>query len=161
MVTRLRHAAGPVVPTPPVRPGRTRRLDGTRDRLSYRSAPLGLVRREAFPSLRLTEGAPVGGDIAFVLALWFSGRSISYDRTGPAYVIGADAVDRVTFRPKPVAEEFGASGDGDGAGNPAADAPASEFSDAINALENMDLGDGSGEPAEPTDESGGSAAAGD
>jgi len=106
VVTRLRHAAGPVVPTPPVRPGRTRRLDGTRDRLSYRSAPLGLVRREAFPSLRLTEGAPVGGDIAFVLALWFSGRRISYDRTGPAYVIGADAVDRVTFRPKPVAEEF-------------------------------------------------------
>ncbi len=51
-------------------------------------------------------GAPVGGDIAFVLALWFSRRRISYDRTGPAYVIGADAVDRVTFRPKPVAEEF-------------------------------------------------------
>jgi glycosyltransferase involved in cell wall biosynthesis len=106
VVTHLRHAAGAYVPTPPVRPWRTRRLDGSRDRLAYRSAPLGIVRRSAFPGLRLTEGAPVGGDIAFVLALWFSGRRISYDRTGPAYVIGADAADRVTFRPKPVAEEF-------------------------------------------------------
>lgn len=106
VVTHLRHAAGAYVPTPPVRPWRTRRLEGTRDRLSYRSAPLGILRRDAFPTLRLTEGAPVGGDIAFVLSLWFSGRRISYDRTGPAYVIGADATDRVTFRPKPVAEEF-------------------------------------------------------
>ena len=106
VVTHLRHASGAYVPTPPVRPWRTRRLEGSRDRLAYRSAPLGIVRRAAFPTLRLTEGAPVGGDIAFVLSIWFSRRRISYDRTGPAYVIGADASDRVTFRPKPVAEEF-------------------------------------------------------
>jgi DNA-directed RNA polymerase subunit beta' len=65
------------------------------------------------------------------------------------------------------ADEFGALGDGDGAAEaapatastPAPDRAApSEFSDAINALENMDLGDGNGAQG---DESGGSAAAGD
>jgi hypothetical protein len=59
------------------------------------------------------------------------------------------------------AEEFGTIGDGDGAAATAA-TPASEpteFTDAINALENMDLGDGVSD--QPDDASGGSAAAGD
>ncbi len=106
VITRLRHAAGSYVPTPVARPFRTGGLDGVRDRLAYRSAPLGLVRRAAFGDLRLTAGAPVGGDIAYVLTLWFSGRRVSYDRGGPAYVIGDDASDRVTFAPKPIDREF-------------------------------------------------------
>lgn len=106
VITRLRHAAGAVVPTPPVRPRRTSSLDGRRDRLAYRSAPLGLLRRSSVEGVRLAVGAPVGGDISFVLALWFSERRISFDRSGPAYVIGADAADRVTFEPKPVLREF-------------------------------------------------------
>ena len=46
VIPRLRHASGRGVPTPPVRPGRTRGLDPVRDRLAYRTAPLGLLHRE-------------------------------------------------------------------------------------------------------------------
>jgi DNA-directed RNA polymerase subunit beta' len=61
------------------------------------------------------------------------------------------------------AEEFGALGDGDGDGDgdgeasPDVSTP-SEFTDAINALENMDVGESADQPG---DEPGGSAAAGD
>ena len=106
VITRLEHASGRAVPTPPVRPWRRSRLDGARDRLAYRSAPLGLVSRERFGHLRFTPGVAVGEDIEYVLALWFSGASISFDRAGPAYVINDDAGDRVTFSRKPVAAEF-------------------------------------------------------
>ena len=41
VVPPLRHAGGGLVPTPPTRPRRIAGLDGIRDRLSYRTAPLG------------------------------------------------------------------------------------------------------------------------
>lgn len=96
------------VPTPPTRPLRSRRLDPVRDRLSYRSAPLGLVARSAIDrlDLRLDPDVPVGDDVPYVTRLWFEGRALAYDRTGPAYVIGEDAADRVTFQDRPVSVEL-------------------------------------------------------
>ena len=96
-----------IVPTPPTRPLRRKNLDGVADRLCYRSAPLGIVAKEAIErlGLRLEEGAPVGGDVGFVTRLWFQG-TIAYDRSGPAYVIGEDAQDRVTYAPRPIAVEL-------------------------------------------------------
>ncbi len=107
VIARLEHADGRAVPTPPTRPGRRRRLDGVRDRLSYRSAPLGLVSRAAISrlGLRMDEKVTVGEDVSFVTRLWFGG-AIAFDRTGPAYRIGDDAHDRVTLVTRPVAEEL-------------------------------------------------------
>ncbi|UFU02228.1 glycosyltransferase family 2 protein [Ruania suaedae] len=108
VIARLERGDGRViVPTPPTRPLRRTNLDGVADRLCYRSAPLGVVSKEAIErlGLRLEEGAPVGGDVGFVTRLWFLGR-IAYDRTGPAYVIGEDATDRVTYAPRPIAVEL-------------------------------------------------------
>lgn len=106
VIPHLRHAGGTTVPTPPTRPLRRSRLDGVKDRLSYRSAPLGLVSRSVFGAERFTAGVPSGEDVAYVTALWFSGERISFDRSGPAYLIHADAVDRVTFSAKPIREDM-------------------------------------------------------
>ncbi|MEO6200801.1 MAG: glycosyltransferase family A protein [Cryobacterium sp.] len=106
VIPRLVHAGAANVPTPPSRPFRSSSLDGVRDRLSYRSAPLGLVSRERFGRLRLMSGAGTGGDVEYSSALWFSGARISRDRRGPAYRIHNDASDRVTLAPKPVADDF-------------------------------------------------------
>jgi len=105
VIARQRHQDGRPVRTPPVRPWRRSALDGVRDRLSYRSAPLGIVSRERFPGLRFTTGVAVGEDIAYVTALWFGGARVSLDR-GPAYVVTDDAVDRTTRAVRPVAEEL-------------------------------------------------------
>lgn len=97
-----------VVPTPPTRPLRTTMLDGVRDRLSYRSAPLGLLDRAALErlGLRFTLGHEVGEDVAFVTRLWFSGAPIAFDRRGPAYLVQDDAGDRTTGVARPVAAEL-------------------------------------------------------
>lgn len=107
VIARLEHADGRVVPTPPTRPFRRGLLDPVRDRLSYRSAPLGLVSRAAISrlGLRMDPEVPVGEDVGFVIRLWFGGRVV-YDRTGPAYRIGADATERVTLVTRPIAEEL-------------------------------------------------------
>lgn len=109
VITRLAlgtAAAG--VPTPAVRMHRGRRVDLVADRLSYRSAPLGLMRREMLDrtGARLVEGATIGGDVGmvtFMMATW----STAYDRCGPPYVIGEDAGDRVTYVVRPMREQLG------------------------------------------------------
>ncbi|WP_168209092.1 glycosyltransferase family A protein [Agromyces intestinalis] len=106
VVARLRHVGGRAAPTPPTRPFR-RRLDPVRDRLAYRSAPLGLVSRAAFGELRFAEHLPSGEDIPYVAAVWYSGERISYDRRGPGYLVHADAAERVTHAPMGIAAEFG------------------------------------------------------
>lgn len=106
VMPRVRFVEGGVVPTPPTRPWRTTRLDGVRDRLSYRSAPLGIFSGVRFGDLRLPVGVPSGEDIPFVTALWFSGAGIAYDRRGPAYLIHDDAGDRTSKASRPVVEEF-------------------------------------------------------
>ncbi|WP_134773177.1 glycosyl transferase [Ornithinimicrobium flavum] len=98
-----------IVPTPPVRPwlrpGQV--ADLVRDRLSYRSAPLGLVRTATRERLgaELVEGLPVGDDVPYVTRLWAETRVV-VDRSGPAYLVGEDATDRVTLEPRPVATEL-------------------------------------------------------
>jgi hypothetical protein len=106
VIGRVRMASGATVASPPARPGRSLSLDPVKDRLSYRSAPLGLFSRDAFGELRFPEHLASGEDIWFVSRLWFSGRSIAFDRKGPAYVVNGDAEDRVTTAPRPVRDDF-------------------------------------------------------
>lgn len=94
-------------PYPPTRRGRRQRaLDPVKDRLAYRSAPLGLIDRERFSELRFTEGLPSGEDLAYSSTLWFTGDSIAYDLAGPPYIINDDAGDRVTVAPRDVSQDF-------------------------------------------------------
>lgn len=94
------------VPAPRVRRGRTTKLDGDRDRLFERTAPLGVWRRLAFPSLRFIEDLPRGIDHEFGLALWFSGRKISFDPAVPPYLEHDDQDDRVTKVQGTAADDF-------------------------------------------------------
>ncbi len=98
------------VPTPPTRLFRVqpRLADAVRDRLSYRSAPLGLVSTRARLHLgaELVEGMPVGGDVPYVTRLWCETK-VAVDAHGPGYVIGEDARDRVTYAPRPIEGELG------------------------------------------------------
>ena len=106
VIPRLAHATGEGVATPPVRPFRTRRLDPVRDRLAYRSAPLGLVSRSRLGDVRLATGSGTGEDNAYSLRVWFSGEPISFDIAGPVYLIHDDARDRVTFAVRSIAREL-------------------------------------------------------
>ncbi|MFC7376608.1 glycosyltransferase [Brachybacterium sp. GCM10030267] len=109
VVTRLAlGTAGSGVPTPAVRMHRAGLVDLVADRLSYRSAPLGLMRREmlAATGAWLVEGAGVGGDVGMVTQLMAT-RPTAYDRFGPPYVIGEDAGDRVTYVVRPIREQLG------------------------------------------------------
>lgn len=107
VLARIQLDTGRTDPYPPVRNGRrTTNLDARKDRLSYRSAPLGLIDRARFGDLRLTEGLPSGEDLCYSMTVWFTGKRIAYDLDGPAYIIHADASDRVTSDPRPVAQDF-------------------------------------------------------
>ncbi len=108
VIGRVRLADGRTDPYPPVRNGRRRTsLDGRKDRLSYRSAPFGIVGRHRFGALRFTPGLASGEDIAYSGRIWFSGAEIAYDLDGPPYIIHGDALDRVTYTPRPVPADFG------------------------------------------------------
>lgn len=102
IVRRDRDGHDVIVPTPQSRPGRTTGLDGIRDRLAYRSAPLGLLSREFVGAHRFPVGLPQGEDVLFSARLWYSGAPIALSRRG-AYVVHDDARDRVTFAPRPIA----------------------------------------------------------
>lgn len=108
LIAPQRHASGARVRTPPVRPWRRGPLDAHRDRLVYRTAPLGLIRRDLLEPLDLRFPAHLrsGEDMIVSLRLWFSGEPVVYGRGLPDYVVGADAVDRVTLVPRTVAEEL-------------------------------------------------------
>ncbi|MFD6054802.1 glycosyltransferase [Agromyces sp. NPDC060279] len=103
----LRYAGGRRVPTPPTRPGRAVGLDPVRDRLAYRTAPLGLVSSARFGALRFTEGLPTGEDLRFSSELWFSGAKIAQMRRGAEYLVHDDAV-RITFAKRAVADDLAA-----------------------------------------------------
>lgn len=102
---RLASSSGPV-PTPPLGlvtalaalAGRPRIAAPLADRLCWRSAPLGLIRREAWERLgaRLVPHLPVGEDVDAATLLALRART-AVDACGPAYVIGEDAEDRTTF----------------------------------------------------------------
>jgi hypothetical protein len=97
------------VPTPVVRPGRSRDLDPIRDGLAYRTAPLGLVRRTEIDrlGLRFTEGLASGEDQEFSARLWFGGGRIDYARSAGDYVIHDDQGDRMTQGRQDVPTLFG------------------------------------------------------
>jgi hypothetical protein len=93
--------------TPLTRPFRHRRLDAVRDRLAYRTAPLGLLATDLIGDSALTTGLTTGEDIAFALRVWFSGARISFDRRGPGYLVHDEAdQQRVTTVVRAVADEF-------------------------------------------------------
>ena len=96
-----------LVRSPPKRLWNTGTLDFAKDRLPYRSAPLGLMRRESVErlGLRLLDGARNGGDLPFVTRLWLLGRVVP-SRGQAAYVEHADAPVRVTHVAKPAREEL-------------------------------------------------------
>lgn len=106
----LRHQHGELLMNPLTRWRRSRRLDPVRDRLFYRTAPLGLLRLAVVRELGLefTAGMPVGKDMAFSARLWAAGKRIDYLVRTPAYIIGADAVTRVTTQPRPISEAMAA-----------------------------------------------------
>lgn len=89
---------------------RHRNLQAARDGLFYRTAPLGLFRRSVLQHSSYAFGNkfPVGEDLAVSAQLWTSGLSISYYPDDPAYVVGADATQRTTLSPRPLAE-YGAA----------------------------------------------------
>lgn len=100
-IAQIRLQGETVMPNPLVRLGRRRRLDAAKDRLFYRTAPLGLVRtaRARELGLRMTENVRVGEDFDFGVRLWSLGGRIDFlDRAG-CYVIGEDARERTTYAP--------------------------------------------------------------
>jgi len=105
-----RHDTGTMVRTPPVRWGKVSGLDPLRDRLAYRTAPLGLLKRETLVTLGLRFPTHLrnGSDQLFGLKLWFSGERIGYGRGLPSYVVGNDAPSRVTFQATPPEQDFAA-----------------------------------------------------
>ncbi|MFC0675039.1 hypothetical protein [Brachybacterium hainanense] len=103
-------------PTPPVRAHQLARilagaapdLDPIRDRLVFRSAPLGLIEREFFTGFehRLEPGLNVGGDVHLTTQLMLHART-AFDATGPAYLVRDSASDRTTLVIRPLSQQFG------------------------------------------------------
>jgi hypothetical protein len=106
VLARLRIVGAGAVPTPPTRPLHGRLLDPVADRVSYRSAPLGLVSTARFGDVRFGSGLAVGEDVPYVTRLWFSGARLAYDRRGPAYLIHTESGDRTTVARRPIADEL-------------------------------------------------------
>jgi len=86
---------------------RNKNLQAARDRLFYRTAPLGLFRTEVFSNGRylMREDLHNGIDLIPSVRLWTDGLSISYYPTDPAYIVHSDAKDRVTEVRKSFAEK--------------------------------------------------------
>ncbi len=107
VIPRLIHDAGKPVRTPPARPGLHKWRDAVKDRLFYRSAPLGLMRTEFLVEKRLgfVPELPVGEDLELSIALYAQGR-VRVQRSGAAYVIGSSAKDRVTMSLAPLQREL-------------------------------------------------------
>jgi hypothetical protein len=101
---------GPV-PVPLTRPFRLTRLDPIRDRLAYRTNPLGLIHRETVRrrDLRFTPGLRVGEDLEIGLDLWFRSRRIDFAGRSPSYVVGGGAKDRSTLAAMPAEIELAAT----------------------------------------------------
>lgn len=85
---------------------RNRDLKPVRDRLFYRTAPLGLYKRAVIqkPDYKFDDRYSVGEDIRVSTRLWTSNLKVSYYPRDPAYVVGSDAKMRVTLKSRPLAE---------------------------------------------------------
>lgn len=107
-IAQIRLQTQTVMPNPLVRIGRRRRLDAARDRLFYRTAPLGLVRtaRMRELGLRMVEGVRVGEDFEFGIRLWAHGGRVDVLSGAGSYVIGEDARERTTEAMLTMTERF-------------------------------------------------------
>ena len=95
---------GLIMPSPPVRVGRRHNLNGARDRLAYRAAPLGLMRRSKFGHLRFPQAVPTGEDIPFSATIWSSKAKFTFAFGRPGYRAHADQKQPTTTTTKrPVA----------------------------------------------------------
>lgn len=85
-----------------------KKLQAFRDRLFYRTAPLGLFRREILqdPRYSFVESVVTGDDLLPSIRLWTDGYNICSYPDDPAYVVGNDAVERVTTTPRPFVENL-------------------------------------------------------
>lgn len=108
VIAPVRHEAGPMIKTPRARPGRESKLDPVKDGLAYATALRGLWKAgsDGAANFRYGLGLRTGEDLAPGLEVYFSGANLLYPRTGPAYVLGDGADDRVTGDLLPLAEEF-------------------------------------------------------
>lgn len=95
---------------PLTRPFRHKQLDGVKDRLAYRTAPFGLIRRQTLGELgaQYTPGLHVGEDLEFGLKLWMLAPRVDLDVHAPSYVVGSDAVDRATEQVRSISDELAA-----------------------------------------------------
>lgn len=107
-IAQIRLQGETIMPNPLVRLGRSRRLDAARDRLFYRTAPLGLIRtaRMRELGLRMIEGLRVGEDFDFGIQLWALGGRIDFLTGCGCYVIGQDARERTTYAPLTMSERL-------------------------------------------------------
>lgn len=109
VIAPVRIYGGGFEASPPVRLTHAMLLDGARDRLAYRAAPLGLQRRERFGHIRFLEGVVTGEDQPYTAELWFTpGARIVFPFAEPGYLVHDDQTDRVSFARKTVAEELAA-----------------------------------------------------
>jgi hypothetical protein len=98
VIAPMRIDGQPVMLNPLPRVRRTRRLDAARDRLLYRTAPLGLLRTATVRrlGLRMHEGVPTGEDIEFGVRMLTEADRIDFPLRAPCYVIGTDARERTS-----------------------------------------------------------------
>lgn len=113
VIAKVRYDDGKAMRTPPARPFRPQgwRRNVVKDRLYYRSAPLGLMRVAFLRSrnLRLDPGLGNGEDLNLSSALWTLGR-VAVQRRGPSYRVGQSADDRVTMRIVPARDTLASVG---------------------------------------------------
>lgn len=107
-IAQVRLQGMPVMPNPLVRLRRRTNLDAAKDRLFYRTAPLGLFRMERVRELglRMVERVRVGEDFEFGILLWALGGRIDFLAGEGSYVIGQDARERTTLGVMTVSERF-------------------------------------------------------
>jgi hypothetical protein len=111
VIAPLRPVGDRIAYAPLTRPFRHRRLDPVRDRVSYRTAPFGLLSAAELRRLgaRYTPGMSVGEDLEFGVRVWFGGGRLDLAAHAPAYVVHADAVQRTTGVDRPAAVELAAT----------------------------------------------------
>lgn len=106
-----RHDNGRKIRTPVVRPRHSGNLDPIADRLSYRTAPLGLLRRSTIERVgaEFATGVRNGSDQIFALKIWFGDTRIRFGRGLPNYVVVSDATTRVSTQVQPLEDAFKAT----------------------------------------------------
>jgi len=111
VIAPIRWGEAPPHYAPLTRPFTHAKLDPVRDRVAYRTAPFGLLRRQTLTRLdaRFTEGLVVGEDLEIGLKLWFLSHRVDLAVHAPSYVVGDDAMDRTTEVRRPLEHELAAS----------------------------------------------------